>query len=251
MSGGVEFGNRVSKPPDRGKLPHDRSAGERLAAEAAGADSPARHDEQPQPPPAFAQPAPAKELSPSGDGGGGKKPPTRLRSVDAPEPPDEGPPPTTREGAEIERQRVETDTIRAGNEDIRSETAIKEEKAASEIEANEQRASWEIQRAEKRAGIEDKGLEVDIEMSRKERFFFMGVIAVGLLIVLVSPLVAALLGQPLYFSGGGVGLLITGGGLRRLSVLTSFRRKRECLLRRKASEQQGGESGEDVSYSEM
>jgi hypothetical protein len=240
-----EFGNRMGKPPDRGKRPGELSLEEYLTQSGAGtsnAGSRAHPDEQPQPPPPFAQPAAAAELAQSGDGGGGQKPPRTLRSVDAPEPPDEGPPPTTKEGAEVERQRVETDKIRAQNEGIRSDTGIKEEKAVSEIEIKEQKATSEIKRAESRAEIEDEALEVDTEMTRRERFFFMRVTAVGLLIIVVSPIVAGLAGQPLYFGGGGVGLLVTGGGLRRLSVLASPQRQKACFLRKRKQEDQRGQA---------
>ncbi|HEX6152064.1 MAG TPA: hypothetical protein VFZ19_00945 [Solirubrobacterales bacterium] len=122
-----------------------------------------------------------------------RKPP-HLHSVGSPEPSDEGPPPTTKEGAEIERQRVETDGIR------------------SEIRNNEKLTD---------AGV--KSIEADTEETRNERIFFRRMIAVGVVLSVISPIAAVLTGEPWFFTGNGMGAVLTGGGLRRLSVLTSSR----------------------------
>jgi hypothetical protein len=236
----AEFGNRTGKPPDRGKPPA-RDSGERdepLAKpgpDAQGSVGGPGHASAgkgaPEPRPfAGAEPA-AAQGSPLGEGGGGRKLPY-LRPVGSPEPPNDGPPPPTKEGAEIERQRVETDTIRARNEAIRSEAIIKEKKAASEIQI-----------AENRAEVEDEAVEVDTETTRTERIFFMWMIALGVLITAISSVIAGLAGQPLFFTGSGVGLLAAGGGLRRLGVLTSPRRRKACLLGRRSQEDAGERLG--------
>lgn len=221
----AEFGDRMGKPPDRGKSP--------------GEGSPERDEHQAQPalegpgfvsgPRPFAGAEPAIDPAAEPEGGGGGRKPPHLHPVGSPEPPDEGPPPTTREDAEIERQRVETDTIRAQNEAIRSGTAIKEKDAESEIFT-----------AENRAEVEDEAIEVETETTRRERIFFMWVVALGIVITVVSSIIAGLIGQLLFFTGGGVGLLATGGGLRRLGVLTSPERRKTCVLARKGREDQGG-----------
>lgn len=237
MNGGIEFGNSMGgKPPDRGK---------------AGEEHLPQTDEiQAQPnvsggealgPRAFAGAEPAIEPAPTdGAGGGGERKPPRLHQVGSPEPPKEGPPPPTKEGAEIERQRVETDGIRAKNEGIRSATRIDEREASSEIDLDEKKVTSEIQNNDKRVDAEVEGIKVNTDETRKERIFFRRMIASGVVLSVVSPIVAGLTGEPWFFTGNGMGVLLAAGSMRRLSVLASSQRQRQCLLRRKPKERRAG-----------
>lgn len=215
----ANFGERPGKPPDGGKQPPGfRAEPDGLSLNAA-AEEEAEMAERPPVPPPFPGTAPASPEPGDREGpGGGGKPP-RLRTVGSPEPPDEGPPPATMEEAELERYRVETDEIRARNEAARTRTAS------------------EDRNTNKRADAEVEGIKSDTKTTQHERYFFMGLTALGVLLTAISSVIAGLTGQPLFFTGSSVGLLATGGGLRRLSVLTSPRRRKACFL--------GGKHGDE------
>jgi hypothetical protein len=228
------FGNPPIKPPDRGKppgAPKPEPDDLKVDAAASGAAGSARAGTPPGPPAfAGAGPAPGGAGEPP-NGGGGRT----LRTVDGAEPPDE-PLPNTSAGVQLERELAEVDEIRVRNEDARSKTRV-EERNTNKL------ADTEELNTNKLAVAEVERIKSDTKTTRHERYFFMGLAALGLLLTVVSSMVAGLTGQSLFFSGSGVGLVATGGSLRRLGVLTAAGRRKPCFLRGKQPGQGEAESG--------
>lgn len=74
---------------------------------------------------------------------------------------------------------------------------------------------------ERRADAEVESMETDREDTRLERRVFVGVVAFGTLLTAVMAIIASVQAEPLFYSGTGAGLIVSGGGLLRLRVLTS------------------------------
>lgn len=136
-------------------------------------------------------------------GGTGPHLPARLRSISTPDPPDPPPPPDSADEAQIERLKVENDSIRAKNENTRAETKKLEEEAQAEIE---------IRRAESKAQI--AGLETDRKNRQVERYAGTATFIFG--VIVAACLAVATAGEEslAYHFTPGTGLLIAAGGLR-------------------------------------
>jgi len=116
--------------------------------------------------------------------------------------------------AERDRHLAGTDAIRISNEARRkyvdAEIRDRDERRASELEA----------------------LDIDTEMTRRERYFFMGVTAFGVLFTALVWTAGAASGHWIFYPGSGIGLLALGGGLLKLRVLNAHRRRVRSQVRK-------------------
>ncbi|HXR32055.1 MAG TPA: hypothetical protein VN752_13065 [Solirubrobacterales bacterium] len=132
--------------------------------------------------------------------------------------------------AEGRRLKAEDESLQ-----LRADIDLKREKQAADVRDRQVRTDAEIDREGKKldAEIDDQGrrlgaemaaLESDTETTRHERYFYMGVAAVGLAVAAVL----ALLGHQ--FSPG-FGLLISGGAGYRLHAIKQGRKPFKAAAR--------------------
>lgn len=84
------------------------------------------------------------------------------------------------------------------------------------VETDEKRATVEALR--RRSGTDTEAVRSQVKTTRHERYFFMGLAALGVLLTATASVVSGLTHEPLFLTGTGVGFIALGGSLRRLSI---------------------------------